>query len=306
VVLTGGGSARLEPVSVVRESELLVAIDAEERRGDRPRPGVNRAEARVRLASAVTQEMLLDLFPGALRYDTAVSWNAQAERVEATERLLYEDLVLEETRASSPDPAQVAARLAEEASARGARAFAPEGALDQLMARLALVARFAPDLGVTPPDEAAVREALARSCEGRRSFAELLEADLPGALLDLQPGPVRAALARLVPEQVTLPGGRAVRIHYQAGQPPWIESRLQDFFSMARGPTVANGALPLTLHLLAPNQRAVQVTSDLSGFWDRHYPALRRELSRRYPRHAWPSDPRTAPPPPPLPPRHRR
>jgi ATP-dependent helicase HrpB len=306
VVLVGGGSARLEPVSVVREAELLVAIDAEERRGDRPRPGVSRAEARVRLASAVTQEMLLDLFPAALRYDTAVGWNGQAERVEATERLLYEDLVLEETRAASPDAALVAARLAEEALARGARAFAPEGALDQLMARLALVARFSPGLGATPPDEAAVRLALTASCQGRRSFAELREADLPGALLDLQPGPVQAALARLAPERITLPGGRAVRVTYQAGKPPWIESRLQDFFSMAVGPAVAGGAVPLTLHLLAPNLREVQVTSDLPGFWDRHYPALRRELSRRYPRHAWPEDPRTAPPPPPLPPRQRR
>jgi ATP-dependent helicase HrpB len=305
VVLTGGGSARLDPASVVREAELLVAIDAEARRGDRPRPGVSRAEARVRLASAVTQEMLLDLFPEALRYDAAVSWNGEAERVEASERLLYQDLVLEEARAARPDPGLVAARLAEEALARGVQAFAPEGALEQLQARLALVARFAPELGATPPDETAVREALVRSCEGRRSFAELREADLPGALLDLQPGPVRAALSRLAPERVTLPGGRGVQVHYQADRPPWIESRLQDFFSMLKGPAVAGGAVPLTLHLLAPNQRAVQVTSDLAGFWDRHYPALRRELGRRYPRHAWPEDPRTAPPPAPRPPGRR-
>jgi ATP-dependent helicase HrpB len=283
-----------------------VAIDAEARRGDRPRPGVTRAEARVRLASVVTQEMLLDLFPASLRYDTAVSWNQAAERVEATERLLYEDLVLEESRASQPEPALVSARLAEEARSRGARAFAEDGALDQLLLRLALVVRFAPALGATPPDEAALDAALTAACQGRRSFVELREADLPGALLDLQPGPVRAALARLAPERITLPGGRGVRVHYEADRPPWIESRLQDFFSMVQGPAVAGGALPLTLHLLAPNMRAVQVTSDLSGFWDRHYPALRRELSRRYPRHAWPDDPRTAPPPAPLPPRHKR
>jgi ATP-dependent helicase HrpB len=104
---------------------------------------------------------------------------------------------------------------------------------------------------------------------------------------------------------VTLGGGRQVRVNYESGKPPWIESRLQDFFSMVRGPAVANGAEPLTLHLLAPNHRAVQVTSDLSGFWERHYPSIRKELSRRYPRHAWPEEPRTAPPPAPLPPRHR-
>jgi ATP-dependent helicase HrpB len=67
---------------------------------------------------------------------------------------------------------------------------------------------------------------------------------------------------------------------------------------MAQGPSVAGGRVPLVLHLLAPSGRAQQVTTDLAGFWERHYPALRRELSRRYPRHAWPEDPRTASPPP--------
>ena len=66
---------------------------------------------------------------------------------------------------------------------------------------------------------------------------------------------------------------------------------------MASGPTLAGGRVPLTLHLLAPNQRAVQVTSDLAGFWERTYPQLRRELGRRYPRHAWPEDPLRAAPP---------
>ena len=76
-----------------------------------------------------------------------------------------------------------------------------------------------------------------------------------------------------------------------------MESRLQDFFGLAAGPRLAGGRAALTLHLLAPNQRAVQVTSDLAGFWERHYPALRRELMRRYPRHAWPEDPLHASPP---------
>jgi ATP-dependent helicase HrpB len=89
-----------------------------------------------------------------------------------------------------------------------------------------------------------------------------------------------------------------VKVNYPAGDdPPWVESRLQDFFGAVRGPAVGAGRVPLVLHLLAPNQRAVQVTTDLAGFWERHYPALRRELMRRYPRHAWPEDPTTARPP---------
>jgi ATP-dependent helicase HrpB len=298
IVLVGGGSARLDAASVVREAPLLVAVDAEERRGDRRAPGAARGgEVRVRIASAVTQELLLDLFPDALRYEEAVSWNAAAERVEATERLVYEDLVLEETRAARPDPEQVAARLAAEALAAGARAFAPEGALDRLLSRIAFAAANAPEAGLAPPTEADLEAALRDAAQGRRTFAELREADLPGALLARLDPRARAALERLAPERVTLPGGRGARIGYEAGKPPWVESRLQDFFGMAQGPAVAAGRVPLVLHLLAPNGRAVQVTTDLAGFWDRHYPAIRRELSRRYPRHAWPEDPRTATPP---------
>ncbi|HET8540365.1 MAG TPA: ATP-dependent helicase C-terminal domain-containing protein [Anaeromyxobacter sp.] len=297
IVLVGGGSARLDPACVVREAQLLVAVDAEERRGDRRPPGARAAEARVRVASAATQEMLLDLFPDALRYDEAAVWNAQAERVDATERLLYGDLVLEESRAARADPEKVAAILFSEASARGPRAFAPEGDVDRLVARIAFAAAHAPDAGLAAPSEADLALALRDLCAGRRSFAELREADLPGALLARQDPRARSALERLAPERITLPGGRTARIHYEAGKPPWVESRLQDFFGMAAGPSIAGGRVPLVLHLLAPNQRAVQVTTDLAGFWDRHYPAIRRELMRRYPRHAWPEDPRTATPP---------
>jgi ATP-dependent helicase HrpB len=102
-----------------------------------------------------------------------------------------------------------------------------------------------------------------------------------------------------------LGGGRVVPIRYEVGKPPFVESRLQDFFGSAESPRIVAGRVPLTLHLLAPNQRAVQVTTDLSGFWERHYPTIRKELMRRYPRHPWPEDGRTATPPPPKPPRER-
>ncbi len=296
VVLVGGGSARLDPASVVRQSALLVAVDAEERRGDR-RPAARATEVRVRIASAVTDEMLLDLFPASLRYEEDVAWNAAAERAEATERLVYEDLVLEEKRAPRADPERIAAVLSAEALARGPRAFAPEGALDRIMARIALAAVHAQSVELGPPSEADLEAALRELCAGRNSFAELREADLPAAVLARLAPRARAALDRLAPERVTLPGGRTSRVEYEAGKPPWIESRLQDFFGMTRGPAVAEGRVPIVLHLLAPNRRAVQVTTDLSGFWERHYPAIRRELMRRYPRHAWPEDPRAASPP---------
>jgi len=95
----------------------------------------------------------------------------------------------------------------------------------------------------------------------------------------------------VAPTHIRLPSGRQTPVHYEAGKPPWIESRLQDFFGMRETPRVAKGKVPLVVHLLAPNRRPVQTTTDLAGFWQRLYPQVRRELSRRYPKHAWPENP---------------
>ena len=100
---------------------------------------------------------------------------------------------------------------------------------------------------------------------------------------------IRAENPELMKLGLKLPAGRWVQVHYESGKPPWIESRLQDFFGMLETPRI-NGA-PVVVHLLAPNHRPVQVTTDLAGFWKRLYPQLRRELMRRYPKHKWPENP---------------
>ncbi|MEN9577417.1 MAG: hypothetical protein RJA70_426, partial [Pseudomonadota bacterium] len=134
----------------------------------------------------------------------------------------------------------------------------------------------------------------------------LAEFDYASLLLSQLSNEQQRALSQDVPQSLSIPGGRQLTVHYEAGKPPWIASRLQDFFGMKQGPRICRGRLPLTLHLLAPNQRAVQVTSDLPGFWERHYSEIRQELRRRYPRHPWPEDGATAEPPPPKPPRPPR
>ena len=105
------------------------------------------------------------------------------------------------------------------------------------------------------------------------------------------PPPARRLLDEIAPERIRLARGRHARVHYEAGQPPSVASRLQDFFGMSQTPAVGRGAVPLVLRLLAPNRRTVQTTSDLAGFWQRLYPQVRKELARRYPKHAWPQDP---------------
>lgn len=286
LALCEGGTARLAVESAVRESEWLVALGG----GGSARGG---AGPRVDLASAIEPDWLIELFPDQVLEEEGVSWDPARERVEASWRLRYGALVVQELPGQG-EPAAIERALEQAALAAGPEAFCPPAALERLRRRL----RFAREHDPTLPDldEATIGAALRALCAGRRSFAELRQAGLLEAL-EQALGPARRKLAALAPESVTLPGGRRLTVEYEPRQPPWAASRLQDFFGLRDGPRLAGGKVPLVLHLLAPNKAAVSVTSDLAGFWARHYPAARRELSRRYPRHSWPEDPLTAEPP---------
>ncbi len=300
-VLAAGGSATLSPSSVVREVELAVLIDVE----DRTAAGGRGGRVMVRTASAITADWLLEL-PGDCIHETAEpQWNSDAERIELVRRLQYEQLVLDESRTAGDggDAAQVEL-LVSKLQAAQLMIFSDGEAFPPWAAKLAFIAEHCPEVGLHSMTPDALFQVLRRLCTGRASFAELrheslinavaahLEEELRAAGKPLS-APVPQLVARLAPDHLTLPSGRRARIHYPTGQPPWLESRLQDFFGMAQGPTVAGGRVPVVLHLLAPNQRAVQVTTDLPGFWVRHYPAIRKELARRYPKHAWPLSPAT-------------
>lgn len=293
VLLAGGGAGVLAPESVVRQALFLVAVDAEERRdAGRGRAGRGKGETLVRLASAIEPEWLLDLFTDAISETTEVEWDAEAERVEVVRRLVYDGLVLDESRTSEAGSVEASRVLQEAALQAGVQAFVERDNLERFLARVEFMARAFPEKGFPALGDDEVRESLMRLCVGKRSFAEVRAAARAGGLLDelrrkLTSEQTRL-LAQMAPERITLAGGRACKVNYENGQLPWLASRLQDFFGMKEGPKVAGGRVAVVLHLLAPNQRPVQVTQDLAGFWTRHYPQVRRELSRRYPRHAWP------------------
>jgi ATP-dependent helicase HrpB len=280
---------------VVSQAEFMVAVDAEERR----ETGSNkRAATIVRTASRIEPEWLLDLFAENLREMTEAQWNPQAERVEVVRRLLYDQLVVDESRANEVKGAEAARALSEAALAAGLQKVVDLDSVNYFIARVEFVAGAFPEAGMPIFTDAEAREALIGLCHGLRSFVELRAAAGPRggsgliAMLRQKLDDKQARLlTQMAPEYVTIAGRRQVRVNYQSGKPPWIESRLQDFFGMTEGPKIAGGRVALVLHLLAPNQRPVQVTTDLAGFWQRTYPQVRRELGRRYPRHAWPENP---------------
>ncbi len=282
VVFAGGGSATLSDNSVVRGAEWLVAVDAEERRD---------AGVLVWVASAIEPAWLVEMFPERIEERAEIAFDRRTGRVESGVRWLYGSLAVVDQRDAEPRGPAVEAALREAALAAGPAAFDDPAALAACEARAA----FARAHGADVPAFAEVeqRELLAALCAGRRSFAELREAGLVSSWLAGIAPAARAALERVAPERVELASGRRARVEYVAGQPPFVAAFLQDFFGAVEGPRLAAGREPLVLHLLAPNRRPVQVTTDLAGFWERHYPALRRQLMRRYPRHAWPADPRS-------------
>jgi len=248
---------------------LMVALEVEDR--------TEKAQPIVRLTAEVEPEWLLDLFPERLRDEKLLEWHRQGERVEELNRLCYESLTLEESAGLPSDPEAASLLLAEKACEAGAEAFCDAEKLAALLGRLGFA-------GIAAPDWPTLFAEFAYGC---RSFADLRSADL----LSWLEGRYRRQLQDLAPATLRLKRGREVRVHYEAGKEPWIASRLQDFFGMKEVPRIGADRVPVVVHLLAPNQRAVQMTSDLGGFWTRLYPTVRRELMRRYPRHKWPENP---------------
>jgi ATP-dependent helicase HrpB len=289
VVLAAGGSATLSEGSVVKEAELLVAVEADER---------GRGGSVVHAASAIEPEWLLEFFPERIRSERTVSFQPASERIEVSDAVLYDALLLDESRRRAVPSEDVARALAEAALARSANPPWDSDAVEHLRRRIGFVAAHVAE--VEPLDDARLRARLIAHCADKTSFDELRADPFEHALL-AQLGELRGRLEALAPTRVKLSGGRELKVHYELDRPPWIESRLQDFFGLLDGPRVAGGKVPLVLQLLAPNQRPVQVTTDLKGFWERHYPGIRKELMRRYPRHSWPEDPTTAAPPAPRP-----
>lgn len=293
LVLCGGESAVLSDHSVVRSAPLFVAVEVE----DSAR--LPNRSATVRLASAIEPEWLLDECSEGLVFSDELTLNRKSERVERSTRISYGSVVLEQTRAAAPAGPEVSALLVRHLLASDGFSTTQAQEVDAWRARLQLVAEHGPSPDRVDHDLPTLARALELACGHVTSLQEARNAPLrpvlEGALTQSQ----QRLLRELTPTHVSLPGRGVVQVHYHEGQPPWIASRLQDFFGLREGPRICGGRVPLVLQLLAPNSRAVQVTTDLNSFWQQHYPALRRQLMRRYPKHAWPEEPwnRASPPP---------
>jgi len=268
--VAGGISAKLG-APLPKPSEWIVAVELDEMS--------ERGTVMIRAACPIEPDWLLDFPVEAVdRYH----WSRDKERFEQESALVFHGLTIESSVNPRPATNEAARLLGEKIREVGWRRFLDVEETEALLARV----RFASDQGLDVGfDERRLLEQLATLCEGRSGFDQVRDAIKNG---EWTPQLDHYALDRMAPKTIPLRGRMSVKVNYVPGQLPWIESRLQDFWGMKETPKVADGKVPVLVHLLAPNRRPVQMTQDLGSFWTKLYPEIRPGLSRRYPKHQWP------------------
>ncbi len=266
--------------SVVQKKPLFVAAEVNEIEG-------REVEVQLSLATAVEPEWLRELFPNGFREETVAVWDDAARRVYAEKRTLFRDLVLSASRSEQP-PADAAAELLAERVLSGELTLKKwDEQIEQWLTRVNCLAAWCPELGIPIVTAEDRRLLIAHVCDGAVSYKDIKEREVRPIVHDWLTPEQRALLDRHAPERIALPNGRSARIVYSGETPPYFSATIQQLYGMNESPKIAMGRVALTAHILAPSQRPVQITQDLAGFWRDHYPRIKQELQRKYPKHEW-------------------
>ena len=285
----GGTGVRLPPDSPLASSPWLAVADVD------LTPG--RGDALIRAAAPIDEELALDVAAPWLVREERTGWVDGRLRSERVRRLGAIELSV--APAGAPSPAAVADAVVAACREQGPGILPWENGAAGLRARLALLHRELGEPWPAMDDDSLLARAgdwLAPAVEqlaARSRHFDLGALDLTTALRALLPWPQAARLDELVPERIGVPSGSRVRVEYDAcGERPVLAVRVQECFGWKETPRVVDGRVPVLLHLLSPARRPVAVTDDLRSFWAGPYQQVRREMRGRYPKHAWPEDPR--------------
>ena len=280
--LVHGRRGVLARESVVSKAELFVVAEIREVGGRD-----NEVNTILSIATAIEAAWLKELFPDDIKSEVHVQWDAQAKRVMAAELLRFRDLALAAKRLDPP-PADAAARLlAEEINA--GRLLLPnwDHHVEQWLQRLRLLCKHCADLqlpDITDDDKKAIIEQL---CHGAVSYKDIKEREVKPVVMSWLSHAQRELLDKHAPERLTLSNGRTPKVNYEPGVPPFISLRIQELYDVNTTPKIALGRVPVTVHILTPGMKPIQVTSDLASFWREQYPKIKNELQRKYPKHEW-------------------
>jgi ATP-dependent helicase HrpB len=281
--LATGRGVHMDPADALAREPWLAVGDL----------GGGGARDRVLLAAPLDEAELIAAFSGRIQTEDVLEADAKG-KLRARRRQRLDRLVLSERLIDNPDPAMIAQALIGQLRDQGLGVLAWGEAASRLRARAAFL-RALGETGVPDLSDAALEARLEAwftpLLVGRSSLAEISPASLDAALRALIDWPQQQTLDRLAPERWITPAGTGAAIDYAAEAGPSVEMRVQELFGLDRHPAVADGKVPLTLVLLSPARRPIQVTRDLPGFWRGSWKAVRADLRGRYPKHPWPEDP---------------
>ncbi|WP_372017767.1 ATP-dependent helicase HrpB [Pseudoxanthomonas sp. 10H] len=292
--LANGRTAKLFDDSALRGEPWLVASELRfEARGD----------ALLLRAAPVDEARLRADFPGRFVECEGAFWDPDRRALVARRESRFDRIVLDSRPAGRVDPAQAAQALTDAVRELGLDALPWTDGLRQWQARVVSLRHWMPELALADVADAALAGALDAwlrpAFAGKTRLDALPEEELGEALKSRLDWNARQQLDRFAPVRITVPSGMERRIEYALDhdglpQPPVLAVKLQELFGLADTPRIADGRVPVLLHLLSPGGKPLQVTRDLKGFWDRTYPEVKKEMKGRYPRHPWPEDPWSA------------
>ena len=287
-VLRSGVGAALPKHDALHDAEYLAVAELD---GAPP-------EYRISRAAPITIDAIMEDFGEQIVRDEVVEWHDASRSVRARRRTMLGALTIEEVALRDADVELVRATLLQGVVREGVRALPWSPAGRRIRERLAFIQTHDASWPDVADDAltATLTDWLGPHVDGMRRFTDLERVDWSEALLGLLAWDRRNALDRLAPTHLEVPSGSRVQIDYGEPTAPVLAVKLQEVFGWTATPMLLEGRVPLTLHLLSPAQRPVQVTRDLAGFWRTSYFDVRKELRGRYPRHPWPEDPLTAVP----------
>jgi ATP-dependent helicase HrpB len=280
--LVHGRRGNLARESAVQNSPLLVAAEVREVEGKEK--SVN---TMLSLVTAIQSEWLSELFPEDIQSAIRVFYDATTKRVYADEQLRFRDLAIANRRVEPPPLDESARLLAEEVIAGRLVLKEWTDEVDQWIVRLNCLVKWCPDLGLVPITEPDRNHLMEQLCHGAFTYREIKDREVSPVVKSWLSGAQQQLLDKYAPERLEMPNGRRPKVTYSADGQPFIALRIQELFGINATPKIAMGRVPLTLHILAPSHRPVQITQDLAGFWREHYPRIKQELQRKYPKHEW-------------------
>jgi ATP-dependent helicase HrpB len=287
-----GGTLRCELVhdrrgmlareSAVQDAELFVAAEVREV-GDH----AGDVKTILSLATAVKQEWLEQLFPDDLTRELEVFYDAQAKRVYAEELQCFRGLELANKKIEPPPLDQSARLLAEQVIAGKLVLHDWDHAVEQWIIRLNCLAKWCPELDLPVIGEGERKALVEQICHGQFSYKDIKDAPVKGVVHGWLNATQKDWLDKHAPERIALPNEKRPKVTYTEDKPPYIACRIQELYGVTETPRIAMGRTPVLVHILTPGMKPVQITQDLAGFWREHYPKLKSEFQRKYPKHEW-------------------